>query len=58
MVKVVTVKPGLKAKPHDSGVRNSVGQMGGCVDSSGLNRLSGGRAVISAAIATRGRVEG
>jgi len=57
MVKVVTVKPGLKAKPHESGVRDSVEQMAGCVVPSGLNRLSGGRAAISAVTATRGRVE-
>ena len=51
MVKVVSVKPGLKAKPQDSGVRDSgvgdsgvrdfVEQMGGYFESNGLTRLSG-----------------
>ena len=51
MVKVVSVKPGLKAKPQDSGVRDSgvgdsgvrdfVEQMGGYFESNGLTRLAG-----------------
>jgi len=51
MVKVVSVKPGLKAKSPDSGVgdsgvgdsevRDFVEQMGGYFESNGLTRLSG-----------------
>ena len=51
MVKVVSVKPGLKAKPQDSGVgdsgvgdsgvRDFVEQTGGYFESNGLTRLSG-----------------